>query len=96
MAPVATGETMHFSVRVLLGTGLRSCPALRKYGTKIEQLDGKTGVKWHLHHKTGMPTKIDLPEEHFSDSERQLLETWMKKERRESGKISCIRSYCAK
>ena len=85
--PVATGETIHFSVRVLLGTGLRSCPTLSKYSTKIEQLDGETTVGWHLHSKSVSHTKIDLPEEPFSDFERRLLESWMGGERRRSSKV---------
>lgn len=88
--PVATGETIHFSVRVLLGTGLRLCPTLSKYSTKIEQLDGETKVRWHLHSKSVSHTKIDLPEEHFSDSERRLLESWMTGERGRTSKMSGI------
>ena len=90
--PVATGETIHFSVRVLLGTGLRSCPTLRKYSTEIEQLEGETKVRWHLHSKTESRAKIELPEEYFSDYESQLLESWIEEERGRSGKISGISS----
>ena len=90
IVPVATGETIHFSVRVLLCTGLRSCPTLSKYSTEIEPLDGETKVRWHLHSKSVSHAKIDLPEEHFSDSERRLLESWMREEHKQSGKMSGI------
>ena len=86
-APYATEETIHFSVRVLLGTGLRSCPALKKYGTVLQTSAASAkSVEWRLYRRDGTPTAIRLPEETFSPLERELLETWMEEERRVRGK----------
>jgi hypothetical protein len=56
--PVATNETMHWTVRVLLGTGLRECTALKKYAAEIED---DVGVKWNLYSRKNVQTAIHLP-----------------------------------
>jgi hypothetical protein len=74
--PVETNETIHFSVRVLLGAGLRTCSALQKYATIISD----SRVTWELLHTDGKETSIQLREEEFGLAEHTLLENWMRQE----------------
>ncbi|KAE8440705.1 hypothetical protein EG329_006791 [Mollisiaceae sp. DMI_Dod_QoI] len=75
--PARTDETIHWTVRVLLGQGLRKCPALKKYATSI---DNNMKLTWNLYSKKGAPTAIQLDEAEFSDLERDLLSSWMEAE----------------
>jgi hypothetical protein len=83
--PVATNETVHWTVRVLLGTGLRECAALKKYATKIEN---GTSVIWRLYSRKNVQTAIQLPEDEFSPLESELLVSWMKAEGDCNGKAA--------
>lgn len=58
-----------------------------KYATTIEDSDARREVTWRLYTKKGAETGIQLPEEEFTDLERELLETWMNAERREEGEL---------
>ncbi|KAF2817752.1 uncharacterized protein BDZ99DRAFT_374890 [Mytilinidion resinicola] len=75
--PISTNETIHWTVRVLLGLGLRECPALRKYSTKLQN---GTGIVWTLHSKGNVPRAVELREDEFCALEKDLLESWMKAE----------------
>jgi len=72
--PVPTKETMHWTVRVLLGLHLRECPALHKYSTKLE---GESRIIWTLHiSRQKRETAIKLYEDEFSKLEHDLLISW--------------------
>lgn len=83
--PVSTKETVHWTVRVLLGKGLRECAALKKYATKVEN---DTSVIWSLCSRKNDPTTIRLPEDEFSPLEHKLLKFWMQAEGGGNGKAA--------
>ncbi|CZR67961.1 uncharacterized protein PAC_17860 [Phialocephala subalpina] len=82
--PTPTNETIHFTVRILLGTGRRTCAAMKKYHTSI--VDKR--VSWHLRTKRGRGTGICLAEDGFGDQERRLLRLWMDAEKDSVGTTS--------
>jgi hypothetical protein len=83
--PVPTEETVHWTVRVLLGIGLRECAALKKYATRIEN---GTSAIWSLYSRKNVETAIRLPEDKFSGLEGDLLESWIQAEGGENGKAA--------
>ena len=74
--PVPTNEKIHYTVRVLLASGLWECGALTKYKRTTEN----STVNWTLLHKDQRETKIHLSEDPYCKEERDLLESWMKAE----------------
>lgn len=74
---ISTNETIHWSVRVLCGLGLRECPALRKYYTEFHD---DTDVIWRLNSKQILPLAVQLREGEFREREKDLLKSWMASE----------------
>ena len=74
--PEPTNETIHYTVRVLLASGLWECRALTKYKMTIEN----STVNWTLLHKDKRETKIHLSEDPYCEEEQNLLENWMRAE----------------
>ena len=74
--PVPTNETIHYTVRVLLASGLWECGALTKYEMTTEN----STVNWTLLHKDKRKTEIHLSEDPYCIEEQDLLENWMKAE----------------
>ena len=83
-APVSTNETIHFTVRVLLGTHLRTCPSLAKYRTSIDN----NVVTWRLTRKNGNETRTCLREETFTPQEEGLLMQWLNADQAENDNTS--------
>ena len=79
--PKRTNESIHSSVRILLGTTLWDCEALKKYD-RVSTTD-PSSIIWRLLHKDGKATRIQLPEESFCDSQRRILYNWMKAQKEE-------------
>lgn len=82
--PVSTNETIHFSVRVLLGTRSRTCPALANYKTNIVNNE----VIWRLSRKNGNETRTTLREETFTQVEEDLLRQCLNADKLKSDDIA--------